>query len=189
VKYARIKEWRKDYPVAALCRVLKVSESGYYAWVTRPPSPRNRENARLEREIKASHQRTRETYGPSRLQRDLADYGIFVGIDRIKRIRRKLGLWCKQKRKFKATTNSKHTLPVAPNLLARDFTVSAPNRAWVSDITYIPTAEGWLYLAGIKDLFSGELVGYALNERMTKDIVIQALFRAVSNQKPKPGFI
>lgn len=189
MKYGRIKEWRKDYPVAALCRVLKVSESGYYAWVTRPPSPRNRENARLEQEIKASHQRTRETYGPSRLQRDLADYGIFVGIDRIKRIRRKLGLRCKQKRKFKATTNSKHTLPVAPNLLAREFTVSVPNQAWVSDITYIPTAEGWLYLAGIKDLFSGELVGYALNERMTKDLVIQALFRAVRNQKPKPGLI
>lgn len=189
MKYGRIKEWRKDYPVTALCRVLKVSESGYYAWVTRPPSPRNRENARLEQDIKASHQRTRETYGPSRLQRDLADYGIFVGIDRIKRIRRKLGLRCKQKRKFKATTNSKHTLPVAPNLLAREFTVSVPNQAWVSDITYIPTAEGWLYLAGIKDLFSGELVGYALNERMTKDLVIQALFRAVRNQKPKPGLI
>jgi len=189
VKYGRIKDWRKKYPVAALCRVLKVSESGYYAWATRLTSPRNRENARLEQEIQAAHQRTRGTYGPSRLQRDLADYGIFVGIDRIKRIRRKLGVRCKQKRKFKATTNSKHTLPVAANLLARDFTVSAPNRAWVSDITYIPTAEGWLYLAGIKDLFSGELVGYALNERMTKDLVIQALFRAVSNQKPKPGLI
>lgn len=172
-----------------MCRVLKVLESGYYAWVTRPPSPRNLENARLGQEIKASHQRTRETYGPSRLQRDLAGYGIFVGIGRIKRIRRKLGLRCKQKRKFKATTNPKHTLPVAPDLLARKFTVSVPNQAWVSDITYIPTAEGWLYLAGIKDLFSGELVGYALNERMTKDLVIQALFRAVRNQKPKPGLI
>ena len=189
MKYGRIKDWRKKYPVAALCRVLKVSESGYYAWATRLPSPRNRENARLEQEIQAAHQRTRGTYGPSRLQRDLADYGIFVGIGRIKRIRRKLGLRCKQKRKFKATTNSKHTLPVAPNLLAREFTVSVPNQAWVSDITYIPTAEGWLYLAGIKDLYRGELVGYALNERMTKDLVIQALFRAVRNQKPKPGLI
>ena len=189
MKYGSIKDWRKKYPVAALCRVLKVSESGYYAWATRLPSPRNRENARLEQEIQAAHQRTRGTYGPSRLQRDLADYGIFVGIGRIKRIRRKLGLRCKQKRKFKATTNSKHTLPVAPNLLAREFTVSVPNQAWVSDITYIPTAEGWLYLAGIKDLYRGELVGYALNERMTKDLVIQALFRAVRNQKPKPGLI
>jgi putative transposase len=147
---------------------LGVSESGYYAWLGHPPPPRNLENARLELEIQAAHQRTRGTYGPSRLQRDMASYGIFVGIDRIKRIRRKLGLRCRQKRKFKATTNSKHTLPIAPNLLARDFTVLVPNRAWAGDITYIPTAEGWLYLAGIKDLFSGEWVGYALNERMTK---------------------
>lgn len=80
-------------------------------------------------------------------------------------------------------------MPVAPNLLARDFTVLSPNRAWVSDITYIPTAEGWLYLAGIKDLFSGELVGYALSERMTKELVIQALFRALSNKKPMPGLV
>lgn len=113
VKYSRIKGWRKDYPVAALCRVPKVSESGHYAWVTRPPSPRNRENARLGQEIKASHQRTRGAYGPSRLQRGLADYGIFVGIGRIRRIRRKLGLRRKQKRKFKATANPKHALPLA----------------------------------------------------------------------------
>ncbi len=119
----------------------------------------------------------------------MADYAVFAGIDRIKRIRRKLGLGCKQKRKFKATTNPKHTLPIAPNLLARDFIVSSPNRAWVSDITYIPTAEGWSCLAGIKDLFGGELVGYALNERMTKNLVIQALFSAVNNQRPKPGLI
>jgi putative transposase len=149
VKVGRIKEWRKDYPVAALCRVLKVSENGYYAWLVRPPSPRNHENARLKQEIQAAHQRTRGPYSSSRLQRDLADYGIFVCIDRIKRIRRKLDLQCKQKRKFKATTNSKHTLPVAPNLLAREFTVSVPNQAWVSDITYIPTAKGWLSLKGL----------------------------------------
>lgn len=165
------------------------AESGYYAWLGRPPSPRNRENARLEQEIQASHQRTRGVYGPGRLQRDLADYGIFVGIGRIKRIRRKLGLRCKQKRKFKATTNPNHTLPIAPNLLVRDFTALVPNRAWVSGITTIPTAEGWLCLAGIKGLISYELVGYALNERMAKDLVMQALFRAVSNQKPKPGLI
>lgn len=186
MKYGRIKEWRKNYPVTALCRMLGVSESGYYAWVIRPPSARTLENTCLELEIRAAHQRTRGTYGPSRLQRDMADYGIFAGIDRIKRIRRKLGLRCQQKRKFKATTNSKHALPIAPNLLARDFTVSVP---WVSDITYIPTQEGWLYLAGIKDLFSGELVGYALNERMTQDLVIQALFRAASNKKPAPGLV
>ena len=144
-------------PVAAMCRVLDVSESGYYAWRKRPPSPRTQKNAQLETQIKAAHERTRQTYGPERLQADLADNGIQVGIHRIRRIRKKLGLRCKQKRKFKATTDSNHALPVAPNLLDRQFAVAAPNKAWVTDITYIATDEGWLYLAGIKDLFNGEL--------------------------------
>ncbi len=131
-------------------------------------SPRAQENARLEIEIRATRQRTRETCGPERLPSDLADHGIRAGVGRIiKRIRRKLGLRCKQQRKFRVTTDSKHNLPIAPNLLERNFTVAAPNRAWVSDITTISTDEGWLVLAGLKDLFSGELVGYAMGERMT----------------------
>jgi putative transposase len=159
VKYGRIHELRQVYPVVAMCRVLDVSESGYHAWRKRPPSPRAQVNARLEVEIKAAHERTRQTYGHERLQADLADNGIHAEIHRIKRIRKKLELRCQQKRKFKATTDSKHSLPVAPNLLDRQFAVSAPNKAWVTDITYIATNEGWLYLAGIKDLFNGELVG------------------------------
>lgn len=172
-----------------MCRVLDVSESGYHAWRKRPPSPRAQANARLEVEIKAAHERTRQTYGPERLQADLADNGIQVGVHRIKRIRQKLGLRCKQKRKFKATTDSKHHLPVAPNLLDRQFAVSAPNKAWVTDITYIATDEGWLYLAGIKDLFNGEWVGYALDFRMTQQRVMQALFRAVAAKRPGKGLI
>ncbi len=113
-------------------------------------------------------------YFPERPQSDLADHGIRVGVDHIKRIHKELGLRCKQKRKFKVTTDSRHNLPVAPNLLERNFTVTAPNRVWVSDITYIATGEGWLYLAGLKDLFNGELVGYAMSERMTKNLVMQA---------------
>jgi putative transposase len=118
---------------------------------------------------------------------DLADHGIKASVDRIKCIRKRLGLCRKQKRKFKVTTDSKHNLPVAPNLLERNFTVAAPNRVWVSDITYIPTDEGWLYLAGLKDLFNGELVGYAMSERMTKSLVMQALFRGVSTKRPANG--
>ena len=111
-----------------------------------------------------------------------------MGVDRIKRIRKKLGLRYKQKRKFKVTTDSKHSLPIAPSLLERNFTVAAPNRAWVSDdITYISTDEGWLHLAGLKDLFNGELVGYAMSERMTKNLVIQALFQSVSAKHPAKG--
>ena len=143
----------------------------------------------METEIRAAHQRTRETYGPKRLQSDLADHGVAASVDRIKWIRRKLGLRCKQKRKFKATTDSQHALPLAPNRLNRQFAVEAPNQTWVTDITYIPTDEGWLYLAGVKDLFSGELVGYAISKRMTTSLVMQALFRAVAAKRPEKGLL
>ena len=178
---------RQDYPVPPMCRILGVSVSGYYAWRKRSPSKRARQEARLETEILAAHQRTRESFGPERLQKHLERHGVYVGVCRIKRLRRKLGLQCRQKRKFKATTNSRHDLPVAPNLLPQDFAVSAPDQAWCGDITYITTDEGWLYLAGLKDLYSGEIVGYAMSERMTKDLVMQALFCAVSSRRPKSG--
>lgn len=189
MRYDRIDGLRPEYPVRMLCRLLNVSEAGYYAWRRRPPSPRAQENARLSIEIKLAHERTRQTYGPERLQAELADHGIHAGIDRIKRIRRELGLRCRQKRKFKVTTDSRHHLPIAPNLLDRQFSVSAPNRVWVTDITYVATDEGWLYLAGIKDLFNGELVGYALDERMTQNLVMQALFRAVAARRPARGLV
>jgi putative transposase len=181
---------RLAYFVSLLCRVLEVTTSGYYAWVKRPLSIRQREEERLELEIRAAHKRTRQTYGPERLQRDLADNGVVVGVHRIKRIRRKLGLHCRQKRKFKATTDSRHFLPVAENLLDQKFEASAPNQIWLSDITYIPTGEGWLYLAGHKDLFTGEVVGYAMAERMTKNLVINSLTRrAVTAKRPAAGLI
>jgi putative transposase len=182
-------EMRPTYPVPFLCRVLDVSASGYHAWRNRPPSRRAREDARLEVEIQAAHRRTRESYGPERLQSDLAAYGVKIGVHRIKRLRRKLGLCCRQKRKFKATTNSQHSLPVAENLLAQKFNVAAPGQAWVSDITYISTGEGWLYLAGHKDLCTREIVGYAMSSRMTKNLVSQSLFRAVSAKRPAAGLI
>ena len=189
MKYDRIDGLRPLYPVAMLCRLLNVFEAGYYAWRRRPLSPRTQENARLAIEIRLAHERTRQTYGPERLQAELADHGIHAGVDRIKRIRRELGLRCRQKRKFRVTTDSRHSLPIAPNLLDRQFAASAPNRAWVTDITYVATDEGWLYLAGIKDLFNGELVGYALDERMTQNLVMQALFRAVAARRPARGLV
>ena len=184
-----IKELRLIYYVSLLCRVLEVTTSGYYAWVKRSLSIWQREEMRLEVEILASHKRTRQTYGPERLQRDLSDNGVVVGVHRIKRIRRKLGLRCRQKRKFKATTNSRHFLPVAENLLNQKFEASAPNQIWMSDITYIPTGEGWVYLAGHKDLFTGEVVGYAMAERMTKNLFSQSLLRAIAAKRPATGLI
>ena len=183
-----MKELRLQYPVPLMSKILGVSASGYYAWLTRPPSKRAQEEARLEVEIRAAHKRTRQSFGPERLQHDLADNGVQVGICRIKRIRKKLGICCKQKKKFKATTDSSHTLPVAENLVDQHFEVSAPNRVWVTDITYIPTGEGWLYLAGHKDLFTGEIVGYAMGPRMTKSLVSQSLFSAVAAKRPQEGF-
>jgi transposase InsO family protein len=184
-----MKDLRLKYPVPLMRRIMNVSASGYYAWVTRPLSKRAQEEMRLEVEIKAAHNRTRQTYGPERLQHDLADHDIRVGICRIKRIRRKLGLRCKQKMKFKVTTDSRHILPVALNLLDQQFKVYEPNTVWVSDITYVPTDEGWLYLAGHKDLFTGEIVGYAMGERLSRNLVSQSLFRAVVAKRPAHGLI
>ncbi len=184
-----MKELRLDYPVPLLRRMLGLSSSGYYAWVDRPLSKWAREELRLELEIKAADKRTRQTYGPERLQHDLAAHGVKVGICRIKRIRKKLGIRCRQKRRFKATTDSRHKLPVTANLLDQRFKVSQPNTVWVSDITYIPTGEGWLYLAGHKDLFTGEIVGYAMGERLTRNLISQSLLRAVTVKHPASGLI
>jgi len=180
-----MRQMRLDYPLPLLSYMLKVSLSGYYGWVERPLSKRATEDLRLELEIRAAHRRTRQTYGAERLQHELVEHGVRVGICRLKRLRRKLGLRCNQKRKFKATTDSRHKLPVAENLLGQEFKVYAPNRVWVSDITYVPTDEGWLYLAGHKDLFNGEIVGYAMGERLSKNLVEDSLLQAVSSRRPE----
>jgi transposase InsO family protein len=184
-----MKEMRLTYPIPRMCRFFRVSPSGYYKWLDVPPSRHAREEARLELEIRAAHKRTRETFGPERLQADLAAHGVKVGICRIRRIRKKLGIWCKQIKKFKATTHSKHTLPVAENLLEQDFKTTAPNEAWVSDLTYVSTEEGWLYCAAHKDLFNGEIVGYALGPRIATDLVEESLSRAVAARRPARGLI
>jgi len=184
-----MKAMRFRYGIGVMCRILQVSKSGYYKWLNRKPSKRVLEEGRLEVEIKAAHQRSRETFGSERLQHELKEQGIKVGICRIRRIRKKLGLRCKQKRKFRATTDSKHAFPVADNLLNQQFEAMAPNRIWLSDISYIPTEEGWLYLAGHKDIFTGEIVGYAMGNRITKNLVSQSLFKAVAAKRPAAGLI
>ena len=180
---------RPTYPLPVLSRVFSVSLSGYHAWRTRPPSHRKWEDARLAVEIKAAHRRTRESYGAVRLQEELADHGVQVGVCRVKRLRRELGIGCRQKRKFKATTNSNHSLTVAENLLAQNFVADAPGLVWLTDITSIPTDEGWLYLAGHKDICSGEIVGYAMSSRMTKHLVSESLLKAVAIKRPSVGLI
>lgn len=184
-----MKQWRLEYPVEVMARILDVSRSGFYAWLGRPPSARTLEEERLKVAITAAHVKTRETYGAKRLQPELHAEGFAVGRDRIARLRRELGIFCQQKRKFKASTQSNHDLPVAENLLGQCFEATAPNQVWHTDITYLPTGEGWLYLAGVKDQFTCEIVGYALGARMTQELVGQALWRAIRYQHPAAGLI
>ncbi|EEW8189272.1 TPA: IS3 family transposase [Escherichia coli] len=188
-KYALIEQWRQQFPIEAMCQVFGVSRSGYYNWVQHEPSDRKQSDEWLKLEIKVAHIRTRETYGTRRLQTELAENGIIVVRDRLARLRKELRLRCKQKRKFRATTNSNHNLPVAPNLLNQTFAPTAPNQVWVADQTYVATQEGWLYLAGIKDVYTCEIVGYAMGERMTKELTGKALFMALRSQRPPAGLI
>jgi len=186
-----IKELRCDYPLAVLCRALRVSRSGYQAWVTRQPSKRARSRERLKVAAQAAHRRTRATYGAGRLQKELASDGFRASLGTIKRVRHELGLRCVQhKKRFRVTTtDSRHTLPVAANLLEQRFTVMRPSEIWTADITYVPTAEGWLYVAAIKDLFAGEIVGRSFGERMTTDLVVRAFEQAVTIRRPPPGLV
>jgi len=167
------------YPIRLLCRCLAVSRSGYYAWQGRPVSARGKQDVRLRVEIAASHSASRRTYGSPRIERDLREAGHRVSRKRVARLMRELGLEGRRKRRFRATTDSQHRYPVAPNLLMRDFDVEAPNTAWITDITYLATLEGWLYLAVILDLFSRRVVGYAMSERIDRELVLGALRKAL----------
>jgi putative transposase len=172
-----------------MCRVLEVSHSGYYAWSGRAPSTRSQTRAANEIAIKATHFQTRETYGNRRLHRELKEQGHTMSQWQVRSLRKDLGLRCKQAKKFKITTNSDHDMTVAPNLLNQTFAPTKPNEVWVVDITYVWTDEGWLYLAGVKDVFTCEIVGYAMGERMTKDLCLSALQLAIVCKKPAAGLI
>jgi putative transposase len=172
-----------------MCGVLEVSASGYYAWLRRGESRRGREDRRLVVEIKAIHREKYGVYGSPRMHRELRDRGMRHGKKRVARLMRENGIMAKQKKKFKATTDSKHSHPVAPNLLLRNFEAETPDRKWLADITYIPTGEGWLYLAAILDLHSRLLVGWSMSGRISKELVLEALQMAVGRRRPMSGLI
>lgn len=167
-----------------MCKVLKVSRSGYYAWSSRPPSARTQDNEQLSQEIAQIHQDSRKTYGSPRIHMALIAKGWQVSRQRVVRLMAKLGISVGSKRKFKVTTDSGHDLPIAPNILDRNFTISEPDKAWVADITYIWTTEGWLYLAVILDLFSRRIVGWSMAEHMRSDLVLSALEAALGQRIP-----
>lgn len=172
-----------------MCRVLEVSESGYYAWRGRPESVRSCANRKLLVHIKAVHQESDATYGSPRVQRELAAQGITCSENRVARLMREEGVEAKQVRRFKATTDSKHGLPVAENHLDRQFEPGEENRRWGADITYIWTQEGWLYLAVVLDLFSRRVVGWSMQPTLERRLVIDALEMALQNRKPAAGLL
>jgi transposase InsO family protein len=172
-----------------MCRVLTVSRSGYYGWRGRPPSDRAKANTRLAADVRRVYAEHKARAGAPRITKQLRDEGQTVGKHRVARVMRSECLRAKAARKYKATTNSNHNLPVAPNLLEQDFTSVAPNRKWVSDITYIWTDAGWLYLAVVLDLYSRLVVGWAMGERMTASLVCEALTLALWRRKMPTGVI
>ncbi len=181
---------RKAFPIHAMCRALEVSRSGYYAWLGRPESARSQRNARLSVAIRAAHQASRQSYGTRRIHTELQAQGWQAGRDRIGRLRRQMGLHCRQARRFRpCTTDSDHDLAVAPNRLAQCFKADRPHQVWLSDITYIGTDEGFVYLAAIKDLYPCEIVGYAMSERIDEALTLLALRSAYERHRPAPGLI
>ncbi len=172
-----------------MCTVLEISRSGFYAWLKREPSERNKSDARILELIREVHKTNRGVYGAPRVHEALKAGGVECGRNRTARLMREDGLRSKTKKKFKATTNSKHSHPVAPNLLGQDFKTQLPNAIWVSDITYIWTDEGWLYLATTMDLFSRGVVGWSMDSRMKSSLVVSALDMALKARKPMAGLI
>lgn len=177
------------FPVRLLCRVLEVSRAGFYAWQTRPPAPRARADARLGLEITAIHAESRHRYGSPRIHAELVARGCRTSRKRVARLMRVHGLAARRRRRFRVTTQSRHPFPIAPNVLARQFDRAHPDQAWVTDITYIPTGEGWLYLAVILDLCSRFAVGWAMSARITDELTLDALGMALARRRPPLGLL
>ena len=193
MRYAFIERHEKVWPIVVQCRVLEVSASGYHQYRARGEEPeqplgRIRDMALLVH-IRAVFAEMKGAYGWPRLWRELAARGVHAGKERVRKLMKANGLQARGKRKFKATTNSNHALPVWPDLLERNFSAPEPNRVWTGDITYISTEEGWLYLAVVIDLFSRQVVGFAMHERMTRQLVIDALRMAWFRRRPASGLI
>ena len=190
MRYEFIRAHRNDYSISRMCTVLGVSPSGYYAWCARPISCRAQANAALLTEIRAVHTASRQTYGSPRIHAELRARGFSTSKNRVARLMRAARIRARRKTKRKVvTTDSQHRFPVAPNHLNRDFTASRPNEKWLTDITYIATAEGWLYLAVVMDLFSRRIVGWAMEASLESSLVEKAFQMAVQNRRAIQGLL
>ena len=189
MKFAFIDEEKAHWPIEMLCAVLSVSRSGYYAWKTRPTAPRVLADALLVEDIKVAYAIGRGGYGSPRVLRQLRKHGKRVGKKRVERLMRREAIRAVRRRKFRTTTDSKHADPIAPNILDRDFSVELPNTAWVTDVTYVWTHQGWLYLAAILDLCSRRVVGWATGANNDRQLALDALEHAVADRKPLAGML
>lgn len=189
MKYAWIKEYRDQYSVTRMCRQLEVSPTGYYQWNRRAPSNRSVANAVLDAQVAAIHAGSQRSYGRPRIVRELSNQGVQVSHERVRNSLKRQGLCPVYKRPYRVTTDSAHNKPIAPNVLDRRVDGWQVNQAWVGDITYIPTGEGWLYLACVMDLASRRIVGWSMSNRIKADLVCQALKSAYWRRKPPEGLI
>jgi transposase InsO family protein len=189
VKFGFIQTEKALYPVRVLCRTLLVSAAGFYAWCRRGQSLRAQQDAALKVEIRAAHAASGKRYGSPRIHAELQADGYRVGRKRVARLMREDGIEGQRKRRFRVTTDSRHSHPIAANQLQRNFTASAPNKVWVTDITYIWTREGWLYLAAILDLYSRRVVGWSMDSCIDRGLALDALGMALETRRPEPGLL
>ena len=189
MKFAFISEEKVAFPVAVLCRVMTVSPSGYYASLGRAVSPRGRRDKDLARRVSEAHLASKRRYGSPRVHAELKAAGQCVGRKRVARLMRENALVARTRRRFRTTTDSKHAFPIAPNVLERDFTALAPDQAWVTDITFLWTKQGWLYLAVILDLFSRRVVGWATSQNVDRHLALAALDMALVQRRPAAGLV
>ena len=190
MRYRLIQVEKAEFPLGALCKALKVSRSGYYAWASRATSQHDRDDVQLLVHVRDAHRQSRGTYGSTRVRRELVmGRGFQVGRRRIARLMRQNGLAGCHPRRFRVTTDSTHAHPIAPNVVDRSFTATAPNQLWVTDITYVRTWEGWLYLAAIIDVFSRRVVGWAMANHMRTTLILDALGMALGERLPGVGLV
>ena len=189
MKFAFIEAEKARLPAAKLCRALGVSRSGYYAWTRRPPSARALVDAKLVPVIRACHARSRATYGSPRIHQELRALDHRVSRKRVARLMRREGLSARPPRRYRVTTESAHKLPVAPNVVARNFNATGPNRVWVTDMTYVWTWEGWLFVAVIVDVFSRRVVGWSAADHLRTELALEALGMALGLRQPDQGLV
>ncbi|WP_418294697.1 IS3 family transposase [Microvirga ossetica] len=187
MRFTFIDAAKAEFPIQRLCQVLEVSQSGYFAWRSRPACQRQRDDLVLLAHVRSAFRESNGTYGSPRMTRELQDQGLPIGRRRTARLMRENGLKARQKRRFKRTTDSHHAFPIAPNLLEQDFSAERPNQKWNADISYVWTSEGWLYLAVVLDLFARRVVGWAVSDRLHKELALEALRKALAIRRPGEG--